>query len=123
MRPAGRSQVAGKTDHEGDYTRQAHRHRALIRVQRRKPPRLSVCTTLVNFGGSDTSRFVSMSEMTPIGMLIKKTQRQEKLSVIHPPSGGPIAGALTIAMVVSTECGSALGDWKGVHYDRLFHRC
>ena len=30
---------------------------------------------------------------------MKKTQRHEKLSVIHPPSGGPIAGAVTIAML------------------------
>jgi len=35
----------------------------------------------------------------PDGMLIKKIQRQLQLSVIHPPSGGPITGAVTMAML------------------------
>ena len=35
---------------------------------------------------------------TPTGTLMKKTQRQAKLSVIQPPSVGPIAGATTTAM-------------------------
>ena len=37
--------------------------------------------------------------MIPIGTLMKKTQRHEKLSVIQPPRGGPMAGAVTIAML------------------------
>ena len=31
----------------------------------------------------------------PTGMLMKKIQRQEKLSVIQPPSVGPMEGAST----------------------------
>ncbi len=34
----------------------------------------------------------------PTGMLMKKIQRQVKLSVIHPPRVGPMAGAVTTAM-------------------------
>ena len=44
------------------------------------------------------SREVSSRERMPTGMLMKKIQRQVKLSVIHPPSVGPIAGAVTTAM-------------------------
>ena len=50
------------------------------------------------YGGSEISRFVSSSEIIPTGMLMKKIQRHEKLSVIHPPSVGPIAGASTTAI-------------------------
>jgi hypothetical protein len=42
--------------------------------------------------------FVRNSEMMPTGMLMKKIQRQLKLSVIHPPSVGPMAGANTTAI-------------------------
>lgn len=38
-------------------------------------------------------------ESSPIGTLIKKTQRQLNVSVIHPPRGGPMAGVVTIAML------------------------
>ena len=53
----------------------------------------------LNCGGSDTTLFVRYRETRPIGTLMKKTQRHEKLSVIQPPSGGPTAGAVTIAML------------------------
>src|SRR5580698_797478 len=43
------------------------------------------------------SREVSRREMIPTGMLMKKIQRQVKLSVIQPPRVGPIAGAVTTA--------------------------
>jgi hypothetical protein len=56
-------------------------------------------TSRVNSGGSNTSRLVKIRETIPIGMLIKKIQRQLQLSVIQPPSGGPIAGAVTMAML------------------------
>ena len=36
-------------------------------------------------GGSVTMRFDRMSDRMPTGMLMKKTQRQEKLSVMNPP--------------------------------------
>src|SRR5260370_34952014 len=36
--------------------------------------------------------------MIPTGTLMKKIQRQEKLSVIQPPSHGPIVGATTTAI-------------------------
>ena len=38
------------------------------------------------------------SESRPTGMLMKKIQCQLKLSVIQPPSVGPMAGATTTAM-------------------------
>jgi hypothetical protein len=41
---------------------------------------------------------VRKSEIIPTGIFIKKIQRQEKLSVIHPPKVGPIAGASTTAI-------------------------
>ncbi len=44
------------------------------------------------------SREVSRREMMPTGILMKKIQRQVKLSVIQPPRVGPMAGALTTAM-------------------------
>src|ERR1700722_777595 len=50
------------------------------------------------YGGSVINILVSSSEMIPTGILMKKIQRQLKLSVIHPPSVGPIAGANTTAM-------------------------
>lgn len=34
----------------------------------------------------------------PTGTLMKNTQRQEKLSVMNPPSVGPMAGARTTAI-------------------------
>ena len=43
-------------------------------------------------------RLVRKSESMPIGTLMKKIQCQLKLSVIQPPSVGPIAGATTTAM-------------------------
>jgi hypothetical protein len=54
---------------------------------------------LGEFDGSCTIRLERSSDRSPIGTLIKKTHRHEKLSVIHPPSGGPMAGAVTIAML------------------------
>src|SRR5258708_1644404 len=47
-------------------------------------------TSRVNSGGSDTSRLVRISDRMPMGILIKKIQRQLQLSVIHPPRGGPM---------------------------------
>src|SRR5437667_5591634 len=44
-----------------------------------------------------------MSDNKPIGILIKNTHRHEKLSVIQPPNGGPIAGAVTIAMLYKAK--------------------
>ena len=44
-----------------------------------------------------TMAAVSNSETMPTGRLMKKHHRQEKLSVIHPPSVGPMAGAATMA--------------------------
>src|SRR5262249_22706046 len=38
-------------------------------------------------------------ETMPMGMLIKKIQRQLQLSVIQPPSGGPMTGAGAVAML------------------------
>ena len=49
-------------------------------------------------GGSVTTRFERSSDAIPTGMLMKKTQRQEKLSVMKPPSVGPMAGASTTAI-------------------------
>ena len=47
-------------------------------------------------GGSSTSRVTRMKARIPTGMLMKKIQRQEKLSVIQPPSVGPMEGASTV---------------------------
>src|ERR1700739_1180871 len=44
------------------------------------------------------SRDESNREINPTGILMKKIQRQVKLSVIQPPRVGPIAGAVTTAM-------------------------
>ena len=60
------------------------------------PPVFSLAAT--KWGGSLTSRWRSNSESRPTGTLMKKTQRQVKLSVMKPPSVGPIAGASTTAM-------------------------
>ena len=49
-------------------------------------------------GGSSTRRLVRNSESRPTGRLMKKIQCQLKLSVIQPPSVGPMAGATTTAM-------------------------
>src|SRR5271169_6268879 len=43
-------------------------------------------------------KLVSESERIPTGTLMKKIQRQSKLSVIQPPRVGPTAGATTTAM-------------------------
>src|SRR3984957_13446999 len=56
------------------------------------PARRAASTSRLNSGGSETMRLVRISEITPMGMLMKKTQRQEKLSVIHPPGGGAFIG-------------------------------
>src|SRR5579864_508135 len=56
-----------------------------------------------NQGGSSTSREVRNSDKIPTGMLMKKIQCQLKLSVIHPPSVGPTAGATTTAMPYSEK--------------------
>src|SRR5258708_22944481 len=50
------------------------------------------------YGGSLISTEVSSSEMMPTGTLMKKIQRHEKLSVIQPPSHGPMVGATTTAI-------------------------
>jgi len=51
-------------------------------------------TSRVNSGGSDTTLLVKIRETIPIGMLMKKIHRQLQLSVIHPPRGGPMTGAV-----------------------------
>ena len=63
------------------------------------PPLRAASTSRLNSGGSESKRLVRISEMMPMGMLMKKTQRQLQWSVIQPPSGGPIAGAVTMAML------------------------
>src|SRR6267143_3046338 len=50
------------------------------------------------YGGSLISTEVSSNEMIPTGTLMEKIQRHEKLSVIHPPSQGPMVGATTTAI-------------------------
>src|SRR5208337_4196773 len=52
----------------------------------------------LSHGGSSTTVEVRKSERSPTGTFMKKIQRQSKLSVIQPPSVGPIAGATTTAM-------------------------
>ena len=42
-------------------------------------------------------RLVRKSEKMEMGTLMKKIQRQSKLSVMYPPRVGPIAGAQTTA--------------------------
>src|SRR5882762_6397572 len=54
------------------------------------PPLRAATTSRVNSGGSETSRFVRIRDTIPMGMLIKKIHRQLQLSVIQPPSGGPL---------------------------------
>src|SRR5580700_8326964 len=48
----------------------------------------------------------------PTGMLMKKIQRQDELSVIHPPRVGPRAGAQTIAMLQSPKAAARLAGGK-----------
>ena len=43
-------------------------------------------------------RELRKSETMPTGTLMKKIQRQLELSVMKPPSVGPMAGASTTAM-------------------------
>ena len=43
-------------------------------------------------------RALSTSDTTATGTLIKNSQRQLKLSVMYPPSVGPITGATTTAI-------------------------
>ena len=50
---------------------------------------------LLIHGGSSTRRVTRMKARMPTGMLMKKIQRQEKLSVIQPPRVGPMDGAST----------------------------
>ena len=50
------------------------------------------------WGGSVTMRFVRRSDSMPTGTLMRNTQRQLKLSVMNPPSVGPMAGARTTAI-------------------------
>jgi len=57
----------------------------------------------------------------PTGMLIKKIQRQEKLSVIQPPSVGPMEGARTVTSRRLKRLAAFVG-LKGVGHDRLRHR-
>ena len=53
---------------------------------------------------------------------MKKTQRHEKLSVIQPPSGGPIAGAVTMATLYRAKAAGPPRRGKGIHQDRLLYR-
>lgn len=43
-----------------------------------------------------------------MGILMKKTQRQPQWSVSHPPSGGPITGVVTMAMLYSANAAARL---------------
>jgi hypothetical protein len=67
-----------------------------------------------------TSRLESISETKPIGRLMKKTHRQEKLWVIHPPSGGPTASYDRHA--VEREGAAQLLLGKGIDQNRLLNR-
>jgi len=49
-------------------------------------------------GGSTSTIHESRSDSRQTGTLIKKIQRQEKLSVMRPPSVGPSVGATTTAI-------------------------
>ena len=57
--------------------------------------RLSAAT---RSGGSTITRAASSDSSAPTGTFSKNTQRHEKLSVIQPPSVGPMAGANTTEM-------------------------
>src|SRR2546430_17512205 len=50
------------------------------------------------YGGALTSKDVKSSEIIPTGILMYKIHLHENLSVIHPPSHGPIVGATTTAI-------------------------
>src|ERR1700736_3271509 len=58
------------------------------------------------------SREVSKRETMPTGILMKKIQRQVKLSVIQPPSVGPMAGAVTTAMPYTANAMPRLAGGK-----------
>ena len=58
----------------------------------------------------------------PTGTLMKKTQRQEKLSVMKPPSVGPMAGASTTAIPYTAMAMPALGRRERVGQDGLLAR-
>ena len=58
----------------------------------------------------------------PTGRLIKKIQCQLKLSVIQPPSVGPIAGAATTAMPYKAKACPRCSVREGIGQDRLFAR-
>src|SRR5712692_3044754 len=73
------------------------------------PPLRAASTSRVNSGGSDSSRLVRISETMPIGMLMKNTHRHVQWSVIQPPKGGPIAGAVTMAMLFSANAAARFG--------------
>src|SRR5208283_5329088 len=66
----------------------------------------------LKYGGSWIRRDVSRIERMPTGMLIKKIQRQLKLSVIHPPRVGPIAGAVTTAIPYTAKAMPRLAGGK-----------
>lgn len=62
-------------------------------------PRLRISVTSFSIcGGSSTTRAVRKIERMATGTLIKKIHRQSKLSVIHAPRVGPMAGANTTAI-------------------------
>src|ERR1700730_18327044 len=77
-----------------------------------RPSLRAASTSRVNSGGSDSTRLVRMTEIMPMGMLMKKTHRQLQLSVIQPPSGGPIAGAVTIAILYSAKAAARFAAEK-----------
>src|SRR6185295_18785591 len=76
------------------------------------PARLASSTSCLNSGGSESRRLVRINEKIPMGMLIRNTHRHEKLSVIHPPSGGPTAGAVTIAMLYRAKAAGRFAAGK-----------
>jgi len=46
---------------------------------------------------------MAMLQMMPTGILIRKHQCQERLSLSHPPSVGPTTGATTTATPYSAK--------------------
>ncbi len=63
-----------------------------------RPPASSLRRSLFRASGSSTKRLTRNSDSAPIGTLIRKHQRQDALSVIHPPRIGPKIGATMITM-------------------------
>ena len=74
---------------------------APIHSTNRNKPTLSILKRTVSVSATDSSRMAAITQIIPTGILIKKIQCQDKLSLIKPPKIGPRIGPNTVVIAQS----------------------